>query len=354
MKTPEDQTLYTGKQSKNTTLFLIGLLGVFLIFTMLDILNALLSAIILYTLFKPFYVYLIKRKNFNRSFSAIIVMVISFLIIVLPLMGLGWMILNKLMDFQKNPETITNIINKVTDFVGPGFDKKELIKNGLSDISKWVLTLLSFFVNGAVRVFITLLVLYFTLFFMFRSYDSMETTLIGYLPFSKTQSMKFGKELKDITYSNVLGQGMIGVCQGIIVAVGFLIFKIPEPFFWGIVSVFVCFLPIVGAPLIFVPAGIIELSMGNTTSGVGILIWGGVLVTLLDNFLRQFISKKIADTHPLITIIGVIIGVPFFGLIGLVIGPLLISYFILLVKTYESIHIISAPSDEIKNDRANN
>jgi predicted PurR-regulated permease PerM len=74
---------------------------------------------------------------------------------------------------------------------------------------------------------------------------------------------------------------------------------------------------------------------GNTTSGIGILIWGTVLVTLVDNFLRQFISKKIADTHPLITIIGVIIGIPVFGLIGLVIGPFMISFFILLFKMYE-------------------
>jgi predicted PurR-regulated permease PerM len=120
-----------------------------------------------------------------------------------------------------------------------------------------------------------------------------------------------------------------------VVTIGFLIFGIPDPFFWGVVSVFVCFLPIVGAPIIFVPAGIIELLSGNTFAGVGILIWGGVLVTLIDNFLRQFISKKIANTHPLITIIGVIIGVPVFGLIGIVIGPFIISCFFLLLKMYE-------------------
>ena len=139
-----------------------------------------------------------------------------------------------------------------------------------------------------------------------------------------------GQVFHFIFYSNILGQGLIGITQGFIVAIGFLIFGIPDPVFWGIVSIFVCFLPVVGAPIIFVPAGIIELASGNTFAGIGILIWGFVLVTLVDNFLRQFIAKKIADTHPLITIIGVIIGVPVFGLIGLVIGPFLISYFILL------------------------
>jgi predicted PurR-regulated permease PerM len=167
-----------------------------------------------------------------------------------------------------------------------------------------------------------------------------------YLPFDTMQSQQFGLELKNITFSNIIGQGLIGLSQGIIVALGFLIFGIPDPLFWGIVSIFVCFLPVVGAPIIFVPAAIIELSSGNHVAGYGMLIWGGVLVTLVDNFLRQFISKKIADTHPLITIIGVIIGIPLFGLIGLVIGPFLISFFFLLIKMYEGSYM-KAPTHSL-------
>jgi len=75
------------------------------------------------------------------------------------------------------------------------------------------------------------------------------------------------------------------------------------------------------------------------TAGFGILIWGAVLVTIIDNFLRQFISKKIADTHPLITIIGVVIGVPVFGIIGLVVGPFMISFLLLLFKMYEATYL---------------
>ncbi|MFN5319448.1 MAG: AI-2E family transporter, partial [Bacteroidia bacterium] len=92
------------------------------------------------------------------------------------------------------------------------------------------------------------------------------------------------------------------------------------------------FLPFLGAPLVFVPAGLIALSSGNTTAGYGIILWGFLLVTNIDNLLRFFISKYFADTHPLITIIGVIAGVPVFGILGLVFGPLLISWFVLLTK----------------------
>jgi predicted PurR-regulated permease PerM len=327
--------LYTSTQSKNIVLVLIGLLGVFLFISLLHILVALLSSVIFYILFKPLYVYLNNKKKINKSISAIIVISISFLIIVLPLLGLSFMIIDKLSVFQNNPEMLTGILTEIQNFVGSTIDLKYMLSKSINEISKWAVGEFTVLINSAFKIFISLIVLYFSLFFMLKSHEEFEKKLLKYLPFDTKSSLLFATELKKITYSNILGQGLIGVCQGLVVSVGFLIFGIPDPFFWGIVSIFVCFLPIVGAPIIFVPAGIIELSLGNTFSGIGILIWGAVLVTLVDNFLRQFISRKIANTHPLITIIGVIIGVPVFGLIGLVIGPFLISFFFLLFKMYE-------------------
>jgi predicted PurR-regulated permease PerM len=334
-------SIYSTVQSKNIVLFLIGLIGLLLFISILHIFSALLSAVILYTLFRPLFLYFVKKKGFGKSFSAMLIIVISFLIIVLPLLGLSIMVINKLIHFQQHPEPLTNIINKLHNYTGSTVDLKDMIKNGINDISRWAINAFSIFVNSALNIFVTLIILYFTLFFMFKSHEKFEATLLKYLPFNNAQSLQFGLELKNITLSNIIGQGLIGLSQGIIVAIGFLIFGIPDPLFWGIVSIFVCFLPVVGAPIIFVPAAIIELSSGNNLAGYGILIWGGVLVTLVDNFLRQFISKKIADTHPLITIIGVIIGIPLFGLIGLVIGPFLISFFFLLIKMYETNYMVA-------------
>ncbi len=309
------KSIYSQTQQKKISLAIIGIIGVFLLIFSLHILTALLSAAMLYILFKPLYLYFAFKKNINKSLSALIVIVLSILIIVLPLTGLSIMMIQNL--------------------VGYHIGIKDTLSKSINDISKWTLAVFSNIMSGALSLFISLIVLYFTLFFMFKSHEKFEHALLKYLPFDRKNSLQFATELKNITYSNIFGQGLIGLSQGIIVAIGFLIFGISDPFFWGIVSIFVCFLPIVGAPIIFVPAGIMEISSGNTFAGVGILIWGALLVTLVDNFLRQFVSKKIADTHPLITIIGVIIGVPAFGLIGLVIGPFMISFFILLFKMYE-------------------
>jgi predicted PurR-regulated permease PerM len=335
-------SIYTTKQSKIIILVIIGFVSVFLFISSLYILTALLSTVILYILFKPLYLYLSDKKSINKSLSSISVISLSFLIIVLPLSGLSVMIINKLIGFQKHPEMLNDILNKIQGIIGSRIDLKDILSKSINDISRWSLSAFSVFISGAFKTFISLIVIYFSLFFMFKSHEQFEDTLEKYLPFDKKSSLLFGDELKKITYSNIIGQGFIGISQGIVVVVGFLIFGIPDPFFWGIISIFVCFLPIIGAPIIFVPAGIIELAMGNTGAGIGILIWGGVFVTLIDNCLRQYISKKIANIHPLITLLGVAIGVPVFGLIGLVIGPLMISFFLLLFKVYEASYMESA------------
>lgn len=339
------KSIYTKAQSKNIAMILIAVLGALLFIFSLHILTALLSAAILYILFKPLHVYLVFKKTVNNSVSSVIVVMLSFLIFVLPLMGLSIMIINKINGFQNHPEILNNIVNRIQNLAGSNFNLKDMIHNSINDISKWTMGVFSNIMSGAISLFISLIVLYFSLFFMLKSHEKFESILFKYLPFGNKNSLQFADELKKMTYSNILGQGLIGLSQGLIVAIGFLIFGIADPWFWGFVSVFVCFLPIVGAPIIFVPAAIIELSSGDTFAGIGILLWGGILVTLVDNFLRQFISKKIANTHPLITIIGVIIGVPVFGLIGLVIGPFMISYFILLFKMYEVNYMVPADNE---------
>jgi len=331
--------IYKPSQRKNIVLGLVLLLGIFLFYSMLSILTALLGSIILYTLFRPLHVYLTKKRGIRKSFSAIIIIVLSFLIIVIPMIVLSWMIINKLIAFKQNPELITHLIDKVNKLLGSAITEPELIKNAISNVSNWVIGEFSTFINKTFKVFINLMILYFSFFYMLVSYEAFEKMVLKYLPFQEKSSLRFGKELKNITYSNIFGQAIIAASQGFIVGIGFLIFQIPDPLFWAILSFFVCFLPVVGAPIIIIPAGIIELASGNIIAGVGILIFGLVLVTLVDYVLRFYISKRIADTHPLITLIGVIVGVPIFGLIGIVLGPLFISFFLLLVAVYEELYL---------------
>ncbi|HKG06444.1 MAG TPA: AI-2E family transporter, partial [Pedobacter sp.] len=111
---------------------------------------------------------------------------------------------------------------------------------------------------------------------------------------------------------------------------------------------FISFIPVLGPPIVFLPAAMLQIANGNNFAGWAMLIFGFVVIINIDNVLRFMIAKRIGNIHPIITVIGVVIGIPLFGILGLVFGPLLLSYFVLLIKIYETSALASERLERIK------
>src|SRR4030095_4727782 len=108
---------------------------------------------------------------------------------------------------------------------------------------------------------------------------------------------------------------------------------------WGVIIMLFAFIPLVGPPAVIIPASLILISSGNTFAGIGIIAYGLILVTTVEYFLRFYTARKIGNIHPIITVLGLIIGLPIFGILGLVIGPMIVSFFVLMVDLYESTYL---------------
>jgi predicted PurR-regulated permease PerM len=335
----ESMHFYSPKQRNTIILIILLILGSFLVYSLRILSGTLLSTLVIYTIFRPINIILTERWRWNSVLSALFIMLSSLVIIVLPFLTLSMMVVSKITAFQQQPGNIAGIIQKFEAYVGDTFNMPHILEKIIPKINEYAASLFPAVLNGAANIFVGLLVMYFLLYFMFTRYNSFENELLKYAPFDKEDALKFGKELRNTTYSNVLGQGLIAVVQGSLVSIGFLIFDIPDAFFWGVISTFLSFLPIIGAPFVFIPAACIQLAYGHSTAGWGLLIWGLVLITNIDNVIRFALAKKIAHTHPIITVIGVIIGIPTFGILGLVFGPLLLSYFIITLRIYQNNNI---------------
>lgn len=323
---------YTAEQRRRILLVLTLLLGGVLIWMMRGLLSAFLGAIVIYVLFRPVFAFLVARWKWPYWVATLAVMTLSFASLVLPILVVGFMIAGKLRLLMDHPDVIEAVLKRIQTYLSEQFDFQFTAEKVAGYIDKYLVGNVSDLLNGVGSLLFTLSITYFLLWFIFMNHQSFERTLRRIVPFTREESDKFGDELRSSTFGNVLGQGFICFTQGVLLALGFWIFDISDPVFWGIITFFISFLPIVGAPLVFVPAGILELTYGDQFAGYGIMIWGFVLVTNIDNVLRYFISRYFADTHPLITILGVIVGLPVFGLLGLVFGPLLISWFVLLTR----------------------
>ena len=170
---------------------------------------------------------------------------------------------------------------------------------------------------------------------MLTNRKELRQSLRDYLPLNTDNANEIGKEVQAMVKSNAIGIPLVAIAQGIIALIGFLIFGIEEPFFWFVIVTIGSMIPFIGTFIGIIPVFILSLSAGNSFQAWGILIYGVVVVGLTDNIIRLYVLKKLDDVHPLITLIGVIVGVPLFGFIGLIFGPLLISIFMALVRIYK-------------------
>jgi predicted PurR-regulated permease PerM len=322
------------KQRNNVVLFVLIFLGIIIALGLERILGGLLGAIIIYVLFRPLNIYFQEKKHWNRNLTTSLILIVSFFCLIIPIFLLIRLISEKVLYYVNHPDITERMLGNINKFAAEELQQPELIGNLIETIKNEAGNFATAFINGAASTFIQLVVMYFTLFFTIKYYKAFESGLMLHLPFRRSNSVKIGNELRNMTYSNILGQGVIAIIQGILLGLGFWIFGIPDPIFWGTIGAFMSMIPLFGSPLIFIPAGIIEMSNGSMFSGIGIIVYGYLIVTTVDNFIRMAIGQKIANTHPLITIIGVVIGIPIFGVLGILYGPLIISLFIILAKIF--------------------
>jgi len=329
-------SIFNYKQRNNIILAGIVVLGCFILYSLSGLFSSILGAIVLFTIFRPVYKHFVVRKQWNKTLVTLAIILVSLIVVVIPLMSLSIMVVGKIGSINHNTFNLQAWIVKIDDYAGYNFNQPHIAENTLQKLGAYATELFPSILGSAANIFITLLVMYFLLYFMFTQIKEFEAGLLKYAPFREQHALKFANALRDATYSNVLGQGIIALVQGTLLANGFWIFGLPDPIFWGVIGAFISFLPVVGAPTLTIPAAIILIAEGHSLKGILLLAYGLIFIGNIDNVLRMIINKRIANTHPIISIIGVFIGIPLFGILGLVFGPLLLSYFVLLLEIYET------------------
>jgi predicted PurR-regulated permease PerM len=137
-----------------------------------------------------------------------------------------------------------------------------------------------------------------------------------------------------VTTSTIIGTGLTAAIQGALLSLAFWVIGLPDAVFWGVVTMVFAILPLVGSGLVWGPAAIILLLDHRYTAAVGLALWGVLVVGNVEFAIRPMVFRRWAHIHPLITLVGALAGLPYFGLLGLLIGPLALSYFFELLKMY--------------------
>lgn len=215
------------------------------------------------------------------------------------------------------------------------------IQNTAKSLTNWIVQKGSNFLVSIPRFIINLFVMFFTLFYFLKDGKLFLRKVTSYLNIHKNYYSRIMRRLKEIVHGITYGYLVIALIQGVTGALGFFIFGISSPVFWGLFMAFLALIPLVGAGLIWMPAaailfinGILQNSSWLIVKGVLLFVYGMLFISSIDTFLKPKLMGHKAKIHPLITFLGIMGGLFVFGVLGVVIGPLLLSFTTVIIDTY--------------------
>jgi predicted PurR-regulated permease PerM len=313
--------------------WLVAILGIIVLVALAPFASGLLAAPVLYVVFKPVHNRVLGLVKSRRIASGVVI-VLAMVTIVLPL---AWMVSLLVGQAQDAATSIIKspILQRLNDVhigtyaIGPQL--KEASTKAVSLLGGGAVSL----VSTAARVTLNLLLTFFGLYYILMSPDGAWQAVRPFIPFSDATVDHLHQRFGDVTKSTVIGTGLSAFIQGILVGVAFVVAGLGDPVFWGAVTVVLAILPVVGGGMVFGPAALVLLMTDRVPAGIAMLVWGVVVVGNVDNFIRPYISNRYAQVHPLITLVGALAGVSYLGIVGLLIGPLALSYFFELVSVYQ-------------------
>ena len=315
-------------------LVLIIVLGFILINELYLFLPGLMGGVTVYILCRGLYFRLVYQKKWRKGLTALLFILGSLIIISIPFYMAVKMISPKINDLINNQDKLITGLKvfstKFEDYAGVQLLSDENTKSLTQKISSFIPTLL----NSTASVITNLIMLFFLLYYLLVNGREIEKYLNRIIPLKPDNIDTLARETKVMITANALGIPIICCVQGVFAALGYWIFGVEDWGMWGFLTGVFAFFPLVGTMIIWVPIVLFQFATGNTWMATWLTIYSIVVTGNVDYITRLGLLKKMGDVHPMITVLGVIVGLGLFGFMGLIFGPLLISYFIILVKIY--------------------
>lgn len=310
---------------------LIGL-GVIIFWQLSFFVGAFLGATTLYIVLRKTLFRMTEQWGWRRWIAAGTLL----LIICAAMLGLGYLIFEVIASeipavnsalLLKGFEVVQTRIN---DLFGYTLVPAKLLAESRVFITRLVSMLINTTYSFAANNLMMLVILYF----MLVGGRSMEAALYRYAPFSGRSLKLVRREAKQMIFGNAIGIPVVMLAQSVTSALFYWIVGLDNILFWAFLTGIFGLVPMLGTALVTVPLGIYLMATGATWQGIVMLIGAVVVIANVDNLCRIFLMQRTANTHPLVIIFGVVLGIPLFGFWGIIFGPLLISGFLLLIRIY--------------------
>ncbi|HXG44322.1 MAG TPA: AI-2E family transporter [Gemmatimonadales bacterium] len=316
--------------------WLIFLLGLGLLIALLPYASGLVGGLVLYVVFRPVHGFLVRWLP--PALAAGLVVALALALILIPTVVFAGLVVDQARDIATG--VIGGpLLERLAALEIGGFEIGPRLAGLVDQIITWIGANAFGLVGTATRVGLNLTIALFIAYFLLQRPERTWEAVKPYIPFSAASAELLRARFHDVTVSTVIGTGLVACVQGALVGLGFWLTGLSNALFWGLVTVVLAILPVVGAGLVWVPGVLSLVLAGRIGAGVTLALIGLVLVANVDVVIRPAVFRRYAQIHPLVTLVGAVAGVSYFGLLGILIGPLAVSYFFELIRLYKEEYI---------------
>ena len=302
-------------------------------------------AIVLSILFYPLFAFLLKYVKYKSVASILTVLSISALLLG-PFSYIGFAFIDEMRSISTSFQLTDRLAHhpysqwlyaKVIKIFGipqSQFDKA-LIEN-LGHVRDFVLEKATSGFGDVVSFFVNFLLMIFAIYFMLIDGPRFLRKGKDYMPFNEEEKHRLADQIHDIVVSTIYGGVIVGLIQGVVAGVSFAVLGFKSPVLWGSATAIASFIPILGAAAVWGPAVLYLFATGATYKAVALLIIGAFGISMIDNILKPLIIGGRVKMPMLIILFSVLGGIKLFGLIGLILGPLVIALFVSVLEIFRN------------------
>jgi predicted PurR-regulated permease PerM len=301
----------------------------------------------------PIFKWLTLRLGGRSNWGAVLTLLLLVVIAVIPITLYSSILSREAVNLTKglNAATIQEHVNTAVErFLPEEFDLNEFIekrfgpegilgskyfKESINRIAGAANKIVQGFISGVATAFLSFLLFFLFLFFLLRDGEALGKELMSLSPLDDKDDREIFNHLSKTIRGTLIGGVLVPIIQGILAMIGFAIFGLPSPVLWGSMVIIGAVIPFVGSAIIWIPATVYLALTASTWQWVGLLLFCAVIIGTADNFLKPIILKGTANFHPLFAFISVLGGLAAFGIFGFILGPIVASLFLSLIRIYK-------------------
>ncbi len=298
----------------------------------------------LVVLFLPVQDYLCQKLQGRKSLAAGLSTLTVFLLILAPLALVGWMVARELLQFVGQAEELleqVDLRHQMASSLPRGVARYIHFDPESAETERALMTavtggaaLLKDVVSAGAELVINMFLMTVAMYYFFLDGRRLVAEVMRLIPLDRRYFEAFSREFTDVAYAIVYGNTVTALIQGAVGFVGLLIAGVPHAGVWGAAMVLVALVPVGGTALVWGPIGMVLLATNQVNQGIFLLAWGAFLVGSIDNVIRPKLCGARMALHPLLVFLSMFGGLAVFGMMGLLVGPLIASIFMAMVRIY--------------------